>query len=701
MIEASPPAVPPTSLSRAAGSSPRWLDLATAAQLSGKSEGHLRRLCGDRWLAEGKARLNQAPGVKPFWEVRSDADPALVLDTAAVGPSIDIRKYPKPLVDEAMRKAAILDRWRRHLVAAATMRLTRNEATDGFLVILAREGIELSRPSLYGWEKKFREGGGVVGLIDQRAAKSVHQEENGSGKNDLFLDEVKSLWLTQQRPSVSMCWKMALVRAAKMGWTVRSYRQTARFIEDLQQSEKATVLKLRHGDEAFKNEAQTFIQRDYSTLESNEIWNADHHQFDVLVQTGTRTNAGTGEVLPVFSRPWLTAWQDLRSRKIVGWVIRAQDPNTDVILEALRRGCLNHGVPRRVYTDNGKDFDSQSLTGETKAMRWKRRKVHVEHDVGRLSGVYAALQVEHIHAWPYHGQSKPIERFFGTLEGSWGKTFDTYCGRNAQERPEQLPAMLERGKAPSFEEFVEKFATWIEVGYHQQPHAGDSMDGERPSVVWEQNLRTKRTAQEGVLELLLQPRIGPLKISQNGLVHKGIWYGQYDLGQWLGHEVYISFPNRKVNQVSVWAGGGDGRFLCVARANLRVAANATTEHLAQAISEQKKENRVRRQAAQLKPRMHMDRTDRLNEAAAASSAQHAPAPAIDPNGGGPSISPIRSDVEGQLPAIRNGFQMPLKKAVGDDTALPGGFEYRSTESPGEEDSAPGFIYHGGTEDRYE
>jgi hypothetical protein len=57
------------------------------------------------------------------------------------------------------------------------------------------------------------------------------------------------------------------------------------------------VLKLRHGEEAYVNHAEPFLEGDYSTLESNELWNADHHPFDVLVKVSERLDGSSGEMV--------------------------------------------------------------------------------------------------------------------------------------------------------------------------------------------------------------------------------------------------------------------------------------------------------------------------------------------------------------------------------------------------------------------
>src|SRR5205807_7057325 len=110
---------------------------------------------------------------------------------------------------------------------------------------------------------------------------------------------------------------------------------------------------------------------------------------------------------------------------IVGWTLYAHDPNQDTILSTFRDGCLKHGVPKGVYIDNGKDYDSRALQGETKRQRFDRRRNKAAHP--RIEeGVFGELEVEVKHALPYQPQGKPIERMFGTLCGQFSKLIPTY-----------------------------------------------------------------------------------------------------------------------------------------------------------------------------------------------------------------------------------------------------------------------------------
>jgi transposase InsO family protein len=88
------------------------------------------------------------------------------------------------------------------------------------------------------------------------------------------------------------------------------------------------------------------------------VWNADHHQFDVMVSHEGRT-----------CRPWLTAFQDVRSRKILGWHISADGGNTDTILSAMVLAMDAAGVPEETYFDWGKDFASKAVGGVARKLR--------------------------------------------------------------------------------------------------------------------------------------------------------------------------------------------------------------------------------------------------------------------------------------------------------------------------------------------
>ncbi len=228
---------------------------------------------------------------------------------------------------------------------------------------------------------------------------------------------------------------------------------------------------------------------------------------------------GDGKV----GRPWLTAWQDLRSRKIITWQIFAHDPNEDVVIGTLAAGIREYGVPASIYLDNGKDFNSRALTGHTKR---ERREAKAQDLYLPWKGIMGQLAIELTNAQPYHGQSKPIERFFGTMEDQFGRLWPTYCGGSTAEKPHGLADRVARGLAPTLAEFVEHFGRWLEGEYHQQAHGGDAMGGASPDRVYAEQLAAKRIAPADLLDLLLMKATRPVTIGQNGVTYRGLRYGR-------------------------------------------------------------------------------------------------------------------------------------------------------------------------------
>jgi putative transposase len=100
---------------------------------------------------------------------------------------------------------------------------------------------------------------------------------------------------------------------------------------------------------------------------SNQVWQCDHTQVDVLVVDRE------GEIL---GRPWLTIVVDTYSRCIMGIHLGFDAPSSTVVCLALRHAILpkqyssayelkelweTYGLPQYLYTDGGKDFRSKHL----------------------------------------------------------------------------------------------------------------------------------------------------------------------------------------------------------------------------------------------------------------------------------------------------------------------------------------------------
>jgi putative transposase len=242
------------------------------------------------------------------------------------------------------------------------------------------------------------------------------------------------------------------------------------------------LVKMRDGEKAYVDEAEPF-DRSATTrpAATTKIWDGDHHQFDVIV------NAGGG-----WCRPWLTAWQDMRSRMIVGWVIRAEDPNTEAILVRSARAVLQHGVPEVVYHDNGKDYDSFALHGRTKKDRWERRRLKLPLDPSGRRDLRRAGDQGPLGAGRTTGRASRSSGSSGRSSSRRRSGRPTAATRPATSR--RTCSSSSSAARPRRWRVRRVVREWLEAGYHQKPHTGNGMDGRSPAAVHAECLVTKRTA---------------------------------------------------------------------------------------------------------------------------------------------------------------------------------------------------------------
>lgn len=652
-----------------------WIDAATAAKRMNASDRWVTQLCMQRWSSQGLAKyVRPESGGKARWLIREDADPMLGrIKFPQHMPALDTRFMTDAQRQEFYQRQAIYHGWEERCRQGIRNGERIETATAAYLQALKREqAIDLGAVTLYRWRKAYRREGDA-GLLDRRWKR----ENNSIPKDDPFLAEAARLYLgrdylAENQVSAMTCWEMARNKANQMGWRVWSYRSTVQYLRE--KTNPAERVMRRFGEKAFEDRIETYWERDYTDLAANELANADHHVFDVWVRVGYETDRITGEVKPIHKRPWLTAFQDCRSRKITGWIIRADDPNTDAILLALREAIRANGIPDYCMVDNGKDFDSYALHGRTKKER--RQRKHVNHDMLRIGGAFNDLKIKAYNVEEYHGASKPIERFFGTMEGKFGKRWPTYCGNKPANRPEGLEERVEKGMAPSLEEFVAAFKEWVELGYNQIPHTGDGVDGKTPDRVFAETLVTKRTATDQELDILLMRHNKPVKVGRNGVTWNGVWYGQFtpELDPLLGQKVLLRVDPSDVTRV--WVFGLDGRFICIAPANLRMPARAPAALLKAAMATKRHDRKMILGAREANMRWHEDLPDRmsriLREQHAAQAKANEPDPVPPPN-----MKPLQTSFHDQLNQIQNANEQVMRKAVGDGTPDGPRFLYQS------------------------
>jgi putative transposase len=624
------------------------LSIPEVARRMGCSDEWARKHCRHEWVPKGLAMLLiPAHGGKPAWHVRPQADPSL-LDRPATEFPRPSEQLPETARREALAKFEVVKRWQAFKADFFSKHLGNEQAATAKFIAVeeALNGRRVSRKSLFQWQR-LHKNGGLAELADGRRLRLG----GDGGGDDPFMQKGMQLWLDLRKPPATETYRMVcfINEQRGTGWNVPSFKKFQRFLAKIPE---AVRIRRRDGEDAYVAQAEPYIERDSSALRSNEQWTADHHRLDVMVLHNGK-----------HVRPWLTCFMDMRSRKIVGWLIYAHDPNGDVILAAFRDGCVSCGLPDWVYFDNGKDFSAEFLHGSTKQ---QRRKGGALLDESQTRAVFVGLGVQSKFCWAYHGQSKPVERFFGTVE-LWNKTWPTYVGNSTENKPENLQDQLARGHAPTLKEYIDGFGAWL-AGYHSGAHGGDGMDGKSPDQIFAECLTEKRTATLETLDVLLMKPTRPLKVGRNGVTWKGLRYGQNEpaLFPLLGKMVQLRVNDRDLSKVSVW--GLDGSLLCVANANPRVPANATSAELRTAIAEKKRHRKTVTEYHRARPHLADDLPDLMARAKIAAAN-----PAPDPNAAPPTIVPLNSPVEDQLPALRRAMKIAERPAADGAPSVSWGF----------------------------
>jgi len=282
--------------------------------------------------------------------------------------------------------------------------------------------------------------------------------------------------------------------------------------------------------------------RDPDSVAPGAVWIGDHHQCNCWVRHHGK-----------WMRPWLTAWEDMRSRAITGFHV-CPSPNQMTIMLAAKRGIEKYGPPDSVKIDNGKDYDSEMWTGTTKARRKAIKKGQIDELM--VAGLYAMMDVTVSFAIPYHPQSKPIERFFDTFDCQFVKTMPTYCGKDTARKPDYLNDLLGSDKglreAMDLTEFERLVGTYIDK-YNSTSHSGAGMNGQSPMQVLNSR-ESRRVLADGVLELLARGWSGELTVGKNGVKYRGMWYGQYDMDLLAhqGRKVRIAYDPDDLSRVHVY-----------------------------------------------------------------------------------------------------------------------------------------------------
>ncbi len=384
-----------------------------------------------------------------------------------------------------------------------------------------------SPSTFYRWVRSYLNSGRNIATLAPR-----YQDGDGAGSKALTEKEQSVLlmfWMTPAAWSVKKC----IDEAEKALGHKISYATALRYLDS---QPKAYRYAFRSGRKKVNDKVMPYIERNPAFLASMEQVTSDHHMLDFFVQKD-------GKVF----RPWITAFTDLRSRKVLSWVM-CENPNKLTVLHTLQIMTHEFGIPEKLIFDNGKDYRSELLRGGFKEVKGFDYELIDKPKKIELQGVFGSLGCKVIYAEPYHGQSKPIERWFRTLAERFSKEQATYCGSNTATRPDEaklyhqtIGQMKKKDVVLSFDEAYARLNCYIDEYNSTWEHTGKGMDGNTPDFIFKANLKGKRILHDSARRrIFTEAEIRT--VSREGVQIESTYFYNTDMMELIGQKVIVRKP---------------------------------------------------------------------------------------------------------------------------------------------------------------
>lgn len=353
-----------------------------------------------------------------------------------------------------------------------------------------------------------------------------------------------------------------IIRAAKARMDVEgiSHPQSdgtfRNWINEFQRDHYDKWVFYRHGAKALNEECLPHIERDWDRIQVGDIIFADGHKLNFKV-----IHPGTGKPM----RMMLVAWMDAKSNYIIGYEISPTE-NIQAIASALHRAILCLGkIPKIAYMDNGKAFRGKFFSRISDFAQTE------------LPGLFKMLGMETIYAWPYHGESKTVERFFGTFSELERKS-PSFVGTSIEGKPphllrgEKLHKLLHeyctQSRVPTIEDAYTAIASWLDE-YQIRPQRGH-LNGRCPQEVFDKGKGPGLTEEELTKLRLLMMNVTVRGVKRDGITLPGskVKYHHRDLHARKKQTVIVRYDWFDKSQIYVY--DEHGKFICTAKARNKV-----------------------------------------------------------------------------------------------------------------------------------
>ena len=412
----------------------------------------------------------------------------------------------------------------------------------------------VSWQTLERWKLEQERSGSVLSLADKRGVTHKGRTMLTEEHKRVILGHV----LNPNGANVSQCVREVQKKFQATGLASPSEPTIRRFVKQYMTECFDEWTLFREGKKAWNDKCAISLLRDWNLVQVGDVVIGDGHtlNFETI-------NPATGKP----TRMTIVLFYDGASNCPLGWEIMATE-NTASISAAFRRTCIMLGkFPRVVYLDNGRAFRAKFFKGCP------------DFEQAGFLGLYRDLGCSVIHAWPYHGQSKPIERFFGTFHDMevW---MPSYTGNDIAHKParmkrgEDLHRQLYTklgGRPLTEEETLVQVARWF-AEYATRPQYRTHLHGRTPGDVFMEGRGEGLSPQDMQKLTLFMMQKEVRTITKDGIKVNGRLYWHEKLYS-RRHPVLVRYDEH-FNPYTVYVYTLDGDLLCEAkdREHYRIAS---------------------------------------------------------------------------------------------------------------------------------
>lgn len=429
---------------------------------------------------------------------------------------------------------------------------------------------KISFQTVERWDKRLRDGNEVMDVLAVKRREPVVECSLSDTQQKYLL----KAYYNAHKPQMTHAINYAFGIFRTLGEPIPSESKCRRHIIEWGEKHAATARALRYGVKALNDNELPYIDRDPDSINFMDMIVSDGHVMNFTIDYQALDKTGKRYITKK-CRPTIVAWQDMRTKIILGFELMIQE-NTMCVASSFRNACINAGklcgtdgalLPRVVYMDNGRAFKN----------KYFNETVNLETSIGGLYERLKQFGLEEVkYALPYNAQTKIIERSwrdFSELE----EFVVGYTGNNITNKPawmmrNELFHRTEHDRAVSSAGNLTLWGAyaileqWI-VSYNAQVSNGKYLAGKTPlqlagEQIPELDLSGRFLPEHQMDYLMMNTKV--CRLTRNGISVNGRTYynGAKFLNTVKGSSFIVKYDILRPEKITVC--DQDGRFWCEA-----------------------------------------------------------------------------------------------------------------------------------------